>query len=110
MKWTKEDRGILAAIWIGVMGFITIVLVVIPDPSEPREQARLPSVLLDFLFGAIAVAVAIGIGCVVWTIWFVGKSERETGHKLQALENTLRGEFTEHQRVELDKSRQQDGR
>ena len=88
MKRTGYHTG-MALAWLCIAAFILIVLVVLPDPPGPGEQARLPSVLLDYLFGAIAVAVAVGVACVVWTLWLVSKTDQEVGRRLEQLEKTL---------------------
>jgi hypothetical protein len=88
-RWTKRDAGSLALAWLCIFGLIVLVLVVLPDPPGPGDQARLPSVLLDYLFGAIAVAVGVGIACVFWTISLVRRVDRELEEKLERLEQRL---------------------
>jgi hypothetical protein len=84
----RRSAGTLALVWIGTFGMILVVLVVLPDPPGAGDE-RLPSVLLDYLFGAIAIAVAVGVACVLWTISLVSRLNRDIEERLDQLEKGL---------------------
>jgi hypothetical protein len=87
MKWSRRHSWMLAAIWLCTMAFIVIVLVVLPDPPTLETEIRLPSVLLDYLFGAFAVAVAVGVASIAWCVWLVRETDREILDRLNRLES-----------------------
>jgi uncharacterized membrane protein YidH (DUF202 family) len=86
MTWTRTDTAILAVAWIGLMAFVVFVCVLLPAPPE-----RLASVVLDWFFGAVAVALAVGIVCVGLTVWFVRRSECRLADRLETLKRHLDG-------------------
>ncbi len=76
MKWTREDTTFVALVWLGIVGLVVLVCILLPTPP-PATDPHFVSVLLDFFFGAVAVALASGIAAVVCAFRFVRRLDRE---------------------------------
>jgi TRAP-type C4-dicarboxylate transport system permease small subunit len=88
MKSAREDTILVAMVWLAMIGFVVVVCVLLPTPP-PASDPRFVSVLLDFFFGAIAVALASGIAAVFCAFRFVQRLRRE----IEARDERLRRDF-----------------
>jgi hypothetical protein len=82
MKLTRHDWTGLAVAWIALIGFVVLVCVLLPTPPEVPAAPQLTSVMLDFFFGAVAIALAVGLISVGLTVWFVRRVSQETERRL----------------------------
>ncbi len=76
MTWTRDDTMVVAFVWLAIVGVVVLVCVVLPTPPPPSDP-RFVSVLLDFFFGAAAVALASGASAVFCAFRFVQRLDRE---------------------------------
>ncbi len=81
MRWTRHDTAVVSLAWILLAGFIVLVCVLLPTPPEVAGAPRLTSAMLDFFFGAVAIALAVGVITVGLTVWFVARA----GHEAERL-------------------------
>jgi H+/gluconate symporter-like permease len=82
MKWTRNDVAALAVAWIALVGFVVLVCVLLPTPPPIPAAPQLTSVMLDFFFGAVAIALAVCLVSVALTVWFVRRASREAERRL----------------------------
>jgi drug/metabolite transporter (DMT)-like permease len=89
MKWTREDTVLVALVWLGVIGIVVLVCVLLPTPP-PATDPRFVSALLDFFFGAVFVALVCGIAAVFCAFRFVRRLGREIAEIEARLTRELR--------------------
>ncbi len=89
MKWGRNELTALAVGWIVLAAVVVIVCVLLPTPPDVRAAPRLTSVMLDFFFGAVAVAIAGSLVSMVLIVWSVRSLRRETEQRLEEIARLL---------------------
>jgi drug/metabolite transporter (DMT)-like permease len=89
MKWSRQDAMLVAVVWLTVVGVVLLVCVLLPTPP-PASDPRFVSVLLDFFFGAVMVALVSGIAAVFCAFRFVQRLSDELAERDQQSKRALR--------------------
>jgi hypothetical protein len=89
MKWTRQDTMLVAFVWLGVIGVVVLVCILLPTPPAASDP-RFVSVLLDFFFGGVVVALASGGAAVFCAFRFVQRLDHELGERKEPLTRELR--------------------
>lgn len=90
MKWSRQDTVVVAGVWLAVVGVIVLVCLLLPTPP-PAGDPRFVPALLDFFFGAVAVALVSGMAAVFCAFRFVRKLDDEITGREQRLRRELSG-------------------
>ena len=80
MKWSRQDTLVVAVVWLAVVGVVVLVCVLLPTPPAASDP-RFVSVLLDFFFGAVVVALASGAAAVFCAFRFVQRLSDEIAER-----------------------------
>jgi len=105
VKWTRNDAAIVAVVWIGLMGFVLLVCVLLPTPPAAISQPGSSSIMVDFFVAAVAVALAVGVASVCLALWFVRRESRELERKLAERDDALRRMVEERVKEAFDQRR-----
>ncbi len=94
MRWTRSDMTAVAIAWIVLIGFVVLVCVLLPTPPQVPAAPQLTTVMLDFFFGAAAIALASCVVSVVLARRFArtasGELERRLIERIREMEEKRR--------------------
>ena len=90
VKWTRNDAAIVAVVWIGLMGFVLLLCVLLPTPPAAIGQPGSSSIMVDFFVAAVAAALAVGVASVLLALWFVRRESRKLERTLAERDDALR--------------------
>jgi NhaP-type Na+/H+ or K+/H+ antiporter len=88
MTWTRQDLVLVASVWLGVVAFVVLVCILLPAPP-PANDPRFASALLDFFFGAVAVALVSGVAAVFCAYRLLQRLDREIAEREERLRRDL---------------------
>jgi len=77
MTLTRGDLAALAVAWVALAGFVVLVCVLLPTPPAVPSAPHLTLAMLDFFFGAVAIALFACVISVVLAFRFARGAVRE---------------------------------
>jgi len=89
MNWRRNDVTALAVGWIALAVFVVTVCLLLPTPPDVPGAPQLTSVMLDFFFGAVAIAIVASVVSIAFTVSMVRGTRREVERRLDEMARLL---------------------